>query len=39
MLEELLSLNLKNQNKVLIPYNIEGMHWVGLMITKDNDSL
>ena len=39
MLEELSALNLKNQDKVLIPYNIEGRHWVGLMITKDNDEL
>lgn len=39
MLKELTSLDLKDQDKVLIPYNIEGKHWVGLMITKNVSSL
>lgn len=39
MLEELDSLGLKNQDKVLIPYNIENKHWVGLVITKNDNIL
>ena len=39
MIEEAIALNLKNQDVILVPYNIENKHWVGLVITKNNNIL
>lgn len=39
IIEELIALKLRDEEIVLIPYNIENKHWVGLIVTNNNNGL